>query len=100
LVSSTWALASATIRSPFPREADRTFRYAPLLRIQEAFEQAGVHFIRCVENGEPPRLFGVEPPRARIEAVRIVRRRRIRRDWSPIAKEKALSEAPRARTIG
>src|ERR1700726_1563515 len=27
-------------------------------------------FWRCVENGEPPRLFGVEPPRARIEAVR------------------------------
>jgi hypothetical protein len=25
-----------------------------------------------VENGEPPRLFGVDPPRARIEAVRIV----------------------------
>ena len=29
-------------------------------------------FWRCVENGEPPRLFGVEPPRARIDAVRIV----------------------------
>jgi predicted phage-related endonuclease len=29
-------------------------------------------FWRCVENGEPPRLFGLEPPRARIEAVRIV----------------------------
>jgi putative phage-type endonuclease len=26
----------------------------------------------CVENGEPPRLFGVDPPRPRIEAVRIV----------------------------
>jgi hypothetical protein len=25
-----------------------------------------------MESGEPPRLFGVEPPRARIEAVRIV----------------------------
>src|SRR5436309_4153692 len=29
-------------------------------------------FWRCVENGEPPRLFGIEPPRARVEAVRIV----------------------------
>ena len=26
-------------------------------------------FWRCVESGEPPRLFGVEPPRPRIEAV-------------------------------
>ena len=25
-----------------------------------------------MENGEPPRLFGVEPPKPRIEAVRIV----------------------------
>jgi predicted phage-related endonuclease len=29
-------------------------------------------FWRCVENGEPPRLFGVEPPKPRIEAIRIV----------------------------
>jgi predicted phage-related endonuclease len=29
-------------------------------------------FWHCVENGEPPTLFGVEPPKARIEAVRIV----------------------------
>src|SRR5262249_62220133 len=29
-------------------------------------------FWRCVENGEPPGLFGVEPPRPRAEAVRIV----------------------------
>jgi predicted phage-related endonuclease len=29
-------------------------------------------FWRCVESSEPPRLFGAEPPRARVEAVRIV----------------------------
>ena len=29
-------------------------------------------FWRCVQSGEPPRLFGVEPPRPRIEAVRVV----------------------------
>ena len=29
-------------------------------------------FWRCVKSGEPPRLFGVEPPKPRMEAVRIV----------------------------
>ena len=29
-------------------------------------------FWRCVESGEPPRLFGVEPSRPRIDAVRMV----------------------------
>jgi predicted phage-related endonuclease len=29
-------------------------------------------FWRCVESGESPRLFSAEPPRARVEAVRIV----------------------------
>src|SRR5260370_3495055 len=29
-------------------------------------------FWRCVESGEPPRVFGIEPPRVRIEAVRLV----------------------------
>jgi predicted phage-related endonuclease len=29
-------------------------------------------FWRCVESGEPPRLFGAESPRVRIEAMRIV----------------------------
>jgi hypothetical protein len=29
-------------------------------------------FWRCVESGEPARLFGVEPPKPRIKAVRIV----------------------------
>ena len=29
-------------------------------------------FWGCVESGEPPRLFGIEPPKPRIEAVRVV----------------------------
>jgi predicted phage-related endonuclease len=29
-------------------------------------------FWRCVESGKPPVLFGIEPPRPRIEAIRIV----------------------------
>lgn len=29
-------------------------------------------FWRCVQDGEPPRLFGLEPPRPRLEAVRVV----------------------------
>jgi hypothetical protein len=29
-------------------------------------------FCRCIQGGEPPRLFGIGPPRARIEAVRTV----------------------------
>jgi hypothetical protein len=31
-----------------------------------------VQFWRCVGSGEPPRLFGVEPTRLRIEAARTV----------------------------
>jgi predicted phage-related endonuclease len=29
-------------------------------------------FWRCVQSGEPPRLFGIEPPRPRLEAFRVV----------------------------
>jgi hypothetical protein len=29
-------------------------------------------FWRCVESGEPPRLFGIEPPRPRLGGVRVV----------------------------
>ena len=29
-------------------------------------------FWRCVESGESPRVFGIEPPRPRIEAIRVV----------------------------
>jgi hypothetical protein len=33
---------------------------------------AGRKLWRCVQTGEPPRVFGVEPPQPRIEPVRIV----------------------------
>ena len=39
---------------------------------QHLLPTAEKKFWRCVETGEPPRLFGVEPPRARIEAVQVV----------------------------
>src|ERR1700741_19140 len=39
---------------------------------QHLIVTAECKFWRCVESGEPPRLFGVEPPKPRIEAVRIV----------------------------
>ena len=29
-------------------------------------------FWRCVESGEEPKLFGIEPPKPRIAAIRIV----------------------------
>jgi predicted phage-related endonuclease len=39
---------------------------------QHLLRTAEKKFWHCVENGELPHLFGIEPPRARIEAVRIV----------------------------
>src|SRR6202451_2397865 len=39
---------------------------------QHLIVTAGRKFWRCVENGERPRLFGLEPPKPRIDAVRVV----------------------------
>jgi hypothetical protein len=39
---------------------------------QHVLLTAEKHFHRCVETGERPTLFGVEPPRPRVEAVRVV----------------------------
>jgi hypothetical protein len=44
----------------------------PLATSCMALSTPAFNSCRCVESGEPPRLFGVEPPRARIEAVRII----------------------------
>ena len=46
-------------------------------------------FWRCVENGEPPSLFGVELPKPRIEAVRIV----------DMSTSNAWAESPLARLL-
>ncbi len=42
------------------------------LLYQQLIVTADPKFWRCVESGEPPALFGAEPPRPRIEAIRIV----------------------------
>ncbi|MGC1233584.1 MAG: YqaJ viral recombinase family protein [Xanthobacteraceae bacterium] len=39
---------------------------------QHLIETAERKFWRCVESGEEPKLFGVEPPKPRLEAVRVV----------------------------
>src|SRR5438128_8018153 len=41
-------------------------------------------FWRCVQSGEPPRLFGIEPPRPRLEAVRVVDMT-LSNSWSELA---------------
>jgi predicted phage-related endonuclease len=49
-------------------------------------------FWRCVESGEPPRLFGVEPPRPRIEAIR--RRKPTKRVQQRIKKTTSMVVGP------
>ncbi len=79
---STWRSCSTTCGSPTAKTAvlsiitgggkwvEITIPADPLY--QHLLLTAEKKFWRCVETGEPPRLFGVEPPRPRIEAVRIV----------------------------
>ena len=49
---------------------EMTIRADPLY--QHLLLTAEKKFWRCVQDGEPPRLFGVEPPRPRPEAIRVV----------------------------
>jgi predicted phage-related endonuclease len=46
-------------------EADPVYQTTVLLRV-------GRLFWRCVQTGEPPRVFGAEPPKAKIAAMRLV----------------------------
>jgi len=48
-------------------------------------------FWRCVENGEPPRPFGIEPPKPRIQAVRVVDMSGSNA-WAEFADEQAKAE--------
>jgi hypothetical protein len=57
-------------------------------------------FWRCVETGEQPQLFGVEPPKPRLEAVRIVDMTalvRVRRDLHPHARGASRTRAGQGR---
>jgi hypothetical protein len=40
--------------------------------MQHALVTAERRFWRCVQTGETPRPYGIEPPRPRVEAVRLV----------------------------
>ena len=75
--SSSTICGSRTPRRPSSRSSPVAAngwrsRSLPICLYQHLLVTAERKFWRCVESGEPPRLFGVEPPRPRIEAVRIV----------------------------
>ena len=44
----------------------------PIRSYQHLIVTAERKFWHCVETGEQPQLFGVEPPKPRLEAVRVV----------------------------
>ena len=74
LQHNMWVIASRTsvlsIITGGGKWVEITIHADPLY--QHLLLTAEKKFWRCVESGEPPRLFGVEPPRARVEAVRVV----------------------------
>jgi predicted phage-related endonuclease len=74
LQHNMWVTASRTavlsIITGGGKWVEMTIPAAPLY--QHLLLTAERKFSRCVESGETPRLFGIEPPRPRIEAVRTV----------------------------
>jgi predicted phage-related endonuclease len=74
LQHNMWVIASRTavlsIITGGGRWVEMTIPADPLY--QHLLLTAERKFWRCVQSGEPPRLFGIEPPRPRIEAVRSV----------------------------
>jgi predicted phage-related endonuclease len=74
LQHNMWVTASRTavlsIITGGGKWAEMTIPADPLY--QHLLLTAERKFWRCVESGEAPRLFGIEPPRPRLEAVRTV----------------------------
>jgi hypothetical protein len=74
LQHNMWVIASRTavlsIITGGGKWVEMTISADPLY--QHLLLTAERKFWRCVEAGEPPRLFGIEPPRPRVEAVRTV----------------------------
>jgi predicted phage-related endonuclease len=74
LQHNMWVIASRTavlsIITGGGRWVEITIPADPLY--QHLLLTAERKFWRCVESGEPPHLFGIEPPRPRLEAVRTV----------------------------
>ena len=74
LQHNMWVIASRTavlsIITGGGKWVEMTIPADPLY--QHLLLTAEKKFWRCVETGEAPHLFGIEPPRPRIEAVRIV----------------------------
>src|SRR3974390_3038429 len=74
LQHNMWVTASRTavlsIITGGGRWVEMTIPADPLY--QHLLVTAEKKFWRCVESGEPPRLFGIEPPRPRLAAVRVV----------------------------
>src|SRR5256714_14833691 len=74
LQHNMWVVASGTavlsIITGGGKWVEMTIAADPLY--QHLLLTAERKFWRCVETGEPPRLFGIEPPRPKIEVVRIV----------------------------
>ena len=74
LQHNMWVMASRTavlsIITGGGKWVEMTIPADPLY--QHLLLTAEKKFWRCVETGETPHLFGVEPPRPRVEAVRVV----------------------------
>jgi hypothetical protein len=65
-----WRSAALSIITGGGKWVELTIQADPLY--QHLLLTAERKFWRCVENGETPHLFGIETPRPRIEAVRVV----------------------------